>query len=164
VIFVVVKKIITVLILTFVLIGCSNHIQSPQVTNKNDIENIPSTIHIKVNNKSVDIPFTSYITIKHFENGTISASTNDHATNKQLTNDNATFILPPSAKVIVDKKIENHPKISVNYFDKQSHKQTSITFPNNSFTLPNQQGQYEYRIVASWHNCRATYTFLVKIK
>ena len=117
-----------------------------------------------MNNRSMDVPFTSYVSIKHFENGTISVSTHDPTTKKQSSNKYATFILPPNVKVTVDKTIENHPKISVNYFDKQSHKQIGITLSNNSFTLPNQQGQYEYRIAATWHNCRATYTFLVKIK
>lgn len=156
------KKCITLIVLSLILVGCTTDSKQSN-TVSNDIINIPSSINIEVNNKSMSIPLTSYVTIKHLENGTVSETTHDHAT-KKLSKEYATFTLSPNEVVLVDKTIKNHPKISVNYFDKQSNKQIELTLSNNSFKIPSNKGQYEYRIDATWHNCRATYTFLSIVK
>lgn len=141
--------------------GCSYQNQNSQAMNKNDINKLPSTITLKVNNENVSVPLTDYLVIKDNGNGT-SSSTNPNDSAKKSNFKPPTFsTYSPNTEV---KIVKNKPTIKGNYFDQQTNKQINIKITNNGFKLPKKQGKYVYRIHAIWHNYDATYTFLVNIK
>jgi hypothetical protein len=149
------------IILTFLLAGCSNN--SRQTTSNFGITNIPSTIILQVNDKDVSIPLTDYKIIHNNGNGTAtSTNPNDSAKNNKFkTPMYSTY--SPNSKVIIVKSINKQPKINVSYFDRQTNKEVNLNMKDTGFYIPKVKGKYDYSIHAVWTNCDATYTFLVNV-
>ena len=152
-------KLCLITLFSYFLIGCSTQ----NLTSANiNLDDLPGTINLKINQAHHQIPLSKYNTIKHYRDGTTSITIRDPA-QKPL-------IEPPvlnytgNSQVTVAFDVLKHPELKIFFFDRKKNKEVQVKIKKNIFNLPEQVGTYDYYIQALWSNAEATYTFSVNIK